>query len=80
MAAIEAIVFAAAAGFAVVVVVTVIVIIGVRQEEREWTLKSGRAPGLVAQMARLVLGCEVRPRYSRRSNRDKAGAGGSRRR
>ncbi len=79
MAAIEAIIFAAAAGFAFVVVVTVIVIIGVRQEEREWTLKSGRAPGLVAQMARLVLGCEVRPRYTRQTRRDKTSVGRGRR-
>jgi hypothetical protein len=79
MAAIMAIVFAAAAGFAFVVLIAIVVTIGVRREEREWTLKSGRAPGFTAQLARLVLGCEIRPRYERRRP-DRTGAGAGRRR
>jgi hypothetical protein len=76
MAAIEAIVFAAAAGFAVVVLVVITVIIGIRQEERDWTLNSGKAPTLPAQIARIVLGCEVSQRYGgRRYRRDKVGNG-----
>jgi hypothetical protein len=60
MAAIEAIVFVAAAGFAVIVVLTVIVVIGVRQEERYKTLEQRTAPSAVAQLARIVLGRYVR--------------------
>ncbi len=60
MAAIDAIVFIAAAGFAFVLVITVIVIIGVRQEERYQTLEHRTAPSAVAQLARIVLGRYVR--------------------
>jgi hypothetical protein len=81
MAAIDAIAFAVAAGFGFAVLVTVIVIIGIRQEERNWTLNSGRAPGLLAQLTRIVLGCEVRAPYDRRrSRREKATSGTSARR
>lgn len=81
MAVIDAIVFVAAAGFGFAVLVTVIVIIGIHQEERNWTLHSGKAPGLLAQMARLVLGCEVRPYYGRRRDRrERAGHSASGRR
>jgi hypothetical protein len=76
MAAIEAIVFAVAAGFAFAVLVTIIVIIGIHQEERRWSLNSGRAPSLIAQLARIVLGCEVRRLHQgRRQQRDKVGQG-----
>jgi hypothetical protein len=61
MAAIEAIIFAAAAGFAFVIAITIIVIIGVRQEERYSTLANRNAPSAMAQLARLVLGRHVRP-------------------
>ncbi len=60
MAAIEAIVFAVAAGFTFVIVISVIVIIGVRREERYFTLSNRNAPGAIAQLARLVLGWHVR--------------------
>lgn len=66
MAAIEAIVLAAAAGFAFVVAITVIVIIGVRQEERHLTFPDRRAPSGVAGLARLIVGRHVdvsRPGY-----------------
>jgi len=60
MAAIDALLFAGAAGFALVIVITVIVILGVRHEERYLTLASRNAPGAIAQLARLVLGRYVR--------------------
>ena len=60
MAAIEVIIFAAAAGFAFAVVITLIVIIGIRREERYLTLTNKTAPGAVAQLARIVLGRYVR--------------------
>jgi hypothetical protein len=60
MAAIEVIIFAAAAGFAFAVVITIVVIIGVRQEERYLTLTNRTAPGAIAQLARIVLGRYVR--------------------
>ena len=60
MAAIEVIVFLVAAGFAFAVVITIIVIIGVRQEERYLTLTNRTAPGLMAELARIVLGRYVR--------------------
>jgi hypothetical protein len=63
MAAIDALIFAGAAGFALVVVITVIVIVGVHQEERHQSLANRTAPGAVAQIARLILG-----RYVRREN------------
>lgn len=65
MAAIEAIVFVAAAGFAFILVITVIVVIGIRQEERYQTLEHRTAPSAVAQLARIVLG-----RYVRSENDD----------
>jgi hypothetical protein len=58
MAAIEAIVFAGAAGFALIVVATVLVIIGVRQEERHKTLLYG-PPTIVALLARCVLRAHI---------------------
>jgi hypothetical protein len=60
MAAIVAIVFAVAAGFAFVVLIFVIVIIGVRREERYLTFSNRTAPGAVALLARIVLGRYVR--------------------
>jgi hypothetical protein len=60
MAAIVAIVFAAAAGFAFVVSIFVIVIIGVHREERYLTFSNRTAPGAVALLARIVLGRYVR--------------------
>ncbi len=68
MAAIEAIVFVAAAGFAFIVVITVIVVIGIRQEERYQTLEDRTAPSAVAQLARIVLG-----RYVRREDHKSSG-------
>jgi hypothetical protein len=68
MAAIVAITFATAAGFAFVIVVTVIVIIGVRQEERYLTFESRTAPTVTARLARIVLG-----RYVRKECDDRAG-------
>ena len=65
MAAIDAIVFAVAAGFAFAVLVTVIVIIGVHREERRRTLTSRNAPGAIARLARFVLGWNVRDQYHR---------------
>lgn len=58
MAAIEAIVFAGAAGFAVIIVFTVLVIIGVRQEEREKTLLYG-PPTIPALLARVILSAHI---------------------
>jgi hypothetical protein len=63
MAAIDAVIFAAAAGFAFVVVITIVVIIGIHQEERYLTLTSKRAPGAAAQLARIVLGRYVRKEH-----------------
>jgi hypothetical protein len=60
MAALEAIIFAAAAGFAFVIVIVIIVIVGVRQEERYFTLANRNAPSAIAQLARVVLGRHVR--------------------
>jgi hypothetical protein len=60
MAAIEFIIFAAAAGFAFAVLITVVVIIGIRKEERYLTLMNKTAPGAMAQLARIVLGRYVR--------------------
>lgn len=47
-------------GFGLVLVATVVVAIGVRQEERYWTLKHGRAPSLFAWLARVILHHYVR--------------------
>jgi hypothetical protein len=63
MTAIEAIVFAAAAGFAFVIVISVIVIIGVQQEERYLTFEDRTAPGAAALLARIVLGRYVRKEH-----------------
>jgi hypothetical protein len=60
MAAIDAVIFAAAAGFAFVIVVTIVVIVGIHQEERYLTLTNKRAPSAAAQLARIVLGRYVR--------------------
>jgi hypothetical protein len=60
MAAIEAIVFATAAGFAVIVIATILVIIGVHQEERHNTFLRGDPPPTpCALLARWVLGAYV---------------------
>jgi hypothetical protein len=62
MAAVEAIVFAGAAGFAVIVVATILVIIGVRQEQRvmeregRQTFARQEPPTILALLARRVLG------------------------
>jgi len=64
MAAIDAIVFAVAAGFAFAVLVTVIVIIGVHREERRRTLTRRNAPGAIARLARFVLGWNIRDEYN----------------
>jgi hypothetical protein len=62
MAAIEAIMFAGAAGFAVIIVSTVLVIIGVRQEQKILDLEGRQTfahrdpPTALALLARLVLG------------------------
>lgn len=69
MAAIVAIVFAVAAGFAFVVAIFVIVIIGVRREERYLTFEHKTAPGAVALLARIVLGRYVRKQRGRRQRR-----------
>ena len=58
--AIGTLVFIAIVGFGLVLVATIVVAIGVRQEERYWTLKHGRAPSLLAWLARIVLGHYVR--------------------
>jgi hypothetical protein len=63
MAAIDAIVFAVAAGFAFAVLVTVIVIIGVHREEHRRTLTKPNAPGAIARLARFVLGWNIRDEY-----------------
>lgn len=60
MDAIEAIAFAAGAGFAIVVVATVLVIIGASQEDRLGTLTSRHPPSVPALLARLVLRTYVR--------------------
>jgi hypothetical protein len=60
MTIITAIVFAAGAGFAFAVVITIIVIVGIRREERYLTLANRNAPGVMAQLARIMLGRYVR--------------------
>jgi len=50
----------AVVGFGLVLVATVVVAIGVRQEERYWTLKHHRTPSPFARLARVVLGLSVR--------------------
>jgi hypothetical protein len=72
MAAIIAIVFAVAAGFAFAVLITIIVIIGIHREERRLTLTKSTPPGAMARLARYVLGWRIRedhrdppgPRYN----------------
>jgi hypothetical protein len=59
LAAIEAVSFAVAAGFAVIVAATVVVIVGVHQEERRLTIRSGRPPTVCALLARRVLGAHL---------------------
>jgi hypothetical protein len=63
MAAIDAIIFAVAAGFAFAVLVTVIVIIGVHTEEHRRTLTRKKAPGAIARLARFVLGWNIRDEH-----------------
>jgi hypothetical protein len=60
MLAIGALALITVVGFGLVLVATVVVAIGVRQEERYWTLKHGRAPSLFAWLARVILGHYVR--------------------
>ena len=80
MAAIDAIVFAGAAGFAVIVIATILVIIGVRQEqailEREGrrTFAHHEPPSILALLARRVLGAhfQVMPGDLPRANHPKA--------
>jgi hypothetical protein len=60
MAAIDVIVFVAAAGFTAVIAMTIVVIVGIHQEERYLTLTNKNAPGIAAQLARIVLGRYVR--------------------
>lgn len=85
MAAIEAIVFAGAAGFAVIVIATVLVIIGVRQEQRvleregRQTFAHQDPPTILALLARRVLGAHFNrmprevPRYPKPDYRDYPG-------
>jgi hypothetical protein len=70
MAAIEAIVFIGAGGFAFFVVISIIVIIGVHQEERYMTLEHRTAPSAMAQLARIILGRYVRKEQHRVTGRD----------
>jgi|HubBroStandDraft_4_1064222.scaffolds.fasta_scaffold289494_2 hypothetical protein len=72
MTAIDAIVFAAAAGFALVVVITLVVIIGIRQEERYQTLANKNAPSVMAQLTRVVLGNYLRKEDAAATSRDRA--------
>jgi hypothetical protein len=60
MLAIGALALIAVFGFGLVLVAALVVAIGVRQEERYWTLKHGRPPSLFAGLARLVLRHYVR--------------------
>jgi hypothetical protein len=60
MLAIGALAFITVVGFGLVLVATIVVAIGVRQEERYWTLKHGRAPSLFAWLTRIILGHYVR--------------------
>jgi len=53
--AVEAILFAVAAGFAVIVIATILVIIGVRHEERNRTLTHQHPPTITSTLARRVL-------------------------
>jgi hypothetical protein len=59
MAAIDALLFATAAGFAAIAATTALVIIGVRQEERRQTIASPRPPTIPALLARRVLGAYI---------------------
>jgi hypothetical protein len=76
MAAIEAIMFAGAAGFAIIVVATILVVIGVRQEQAQLN-RDGRKvfarhepPTVLALLARTVLGAHfnVMPHELRRTD------------
>jgi hypothetical protein len=53
--AIEAILFAVAAGFAVTIIATILVIIGVHQEERNRTLANQHPPTIASILARRLL-------------------------
>jgi hypothetical protein len=53
--AVEAILFAVAAGFAVIVIATILVIIGVRHQERNRTLTHQHPPTITSILARRVL-------------------------
>jgi hypothetical protein len=72
MTAIDAIIIAAAAGFALVVVITAVVIIGIRQEERYLTLANKNAPSAMAQLTRIVLGNYLRKEDGASATRDHA--------
>ena len=56
MAAVDALLFAVAAGFTVIVMATILVIVGVRQEERHRTIASQRPTTILALLARRILG------------------------
>jgi hypothetical protein len=56
MAIIETLVSVAAAGFVFLALAALVVIVGIRQEERSWTLACGDAPSGVARLARRMLG------------------------
>jgi hypothetical protein len=56
MAAVGALLFATAAGFAVVIAATALVIVGVRHEEQRGTIADKRPPTIPALLARRVLG------------------------
>lgn len=55
MAIIETLVIVVAAGFVFFALAALVVIMGIRQEERSWTLAYGDAPTGVARLARRML-------------------------
>jgi uncharacterized protein (DUF39 family) len=65
MRVIEAIAFAAGAGFALVIVATVVVVIAVRTEERYLPARARRAHSITARLARIIVGRHVRQEYHR---------------
>jgi ABC-type phosphate transport system auxiliary subunit len=67
MKVIEAIAFAAGAGFALVVVATVVVVIVVRTEERYLPARARHAHNVTARLARLIVGRHVRQDFVSRA-------------
>jgi hypothetical protein len=59
MAAVDALLFAVAAGFTVIVMATILVIVGVRQEERHRTIADQGPPTILALLARRILGTYI---------------------